>query len=81
MATETKARTAVPAAVGALMVLCCLAGPAVVGAVADSAMGGWLGILAAVVVAPTAIRRRSGRPGRGRSSCRSPEFVRPWTIG
>ena len=39
------------AVIGALMLACCLAGPAVVGAVAGSAIGGGLGVLAAVLVA------------------------------
>jgi hypothetical protein len=36
---------------GVLMVLCCAVGPAVVGAVAGSAIGGWLGIACAVILA------------------------------
>jgi hypothetical protein len=37
---------------GALvMVLCCAVGPAVIGAVAGSAIGGWLGIVCAVILA------------------------------
>ena len=36
---------------GALMVACCMAGPAVVGAVAGGAVGGWLDVPAAVAVA------------------------------
>jgi hypothetical protein len=36
---------------GLLMVLCCAVGPAVIGAVAGSAIGGWLGIACAVVLA------------------------------
>jgi hypothetical protein len=34
-----------------LMVLCCAVGPAVIGAAAGSAIGGWLGIACAVLVA------------------------------
>jgi hypothetical protein len=33
------------------MVLCCAVGPAVIGAVAGSAIGGWLGIACAVLLA------------------------------
>jgi hypothetical protein len=36
---------------GILMVLCCAVGPAVIGAVAGSAIGGWLGIACAVILA------------------------------
>jgi hypothetical protein len=36
---------------GLLMVLCCAIGPAVIGAVAGSAVGGWLGIACAVILA------------------------------
>jgi hypothetical protein len=36
---------------GVLMVLCCVAGPAVVGAAAGAAIGNVLGVAAAVVVA------------------------------
>jgi hypothetical protein len=36
---------------GLLMALCCLAGPAVLGAVAGTAVGSVLGIAAAIVVA------------------------------
>jgi outer membrane lipoprotein SlyB len=34
-----------------LMVLCCAVGPAVIGAVAGGAIGGWLGIACAVILA------------------------------
>ena len=34
---------------GLLMVLCCAVGPAVIGAVAGSAIGGWLGIACAII--------------------------------
>jgi hypothetical protein len=33
------------------MVLCCAVGPAILGAVAGSAIGGWLGIACAVLLA------------------------------
>jgi hypothetical protein len=36
---------------GLLMVLCCAVGPAVIGAVAGSAIGVWLGIACAVILA------------------------------
>jgi outer membrane lipoprotein SlyB len=36
---------------GVLMVICCAVGPAVIGAVAGSAIGGWLGIVCAVILA------------------------------
>jgi hypothetical protein len=36
---------------GVLMVVCCAVGPAVIGAVAGSAIGGWLGIACAVILA------------------------------
>jgi hypothetical protein len=51
MSAQAKKGGTLTAGLGVLMVLCCLAGPAVVGAVAGSAIGGWLGMLAAVVVA------------------------------
>jgi hypothetical protein len=34
-----------------LMVLCCAVGPAVIGAAAGGVIGGWLGIVCAVLVA------------------------------
>ena len=34
-----------------LMVLCCAVGPAVIGAATGSAIGGWLGIACAIVLA------------------------------
>jgi hypothetical protein len=49
-----------------LMILCCAVGPAVVGAVAGSAVGGWLGIACAVALAAAAglvLRRRRGKRG------------------
>jgi hypothetical protein len=36
---------------GLLMVLCCAVGPALIGAVAGSAIGGWVGIACAAVLA------------------------------
>ncbi len=56
------------AGAGFLMVLCCAAGPAVIGAVAGGVIGGWLGIGAAVVVAAgigVALQRRR----RTKSTC------------
>ena len=53
---------------GVLMILCCAVGPAVIGAVAGSAIGGWLGIACAVILAATvglALHRRT----RGRGGC------------
>jgi hypothetical protein len=49
------------------MIFCCAVGPAVIGAAAGSAIGGWLGIACAVLLAAGAgllIRRRARRPGR-----------------
>jgi hypothetical protein len=48
---------------GVLMALCCLAGPAILGAAASAAIGSVLGIAAAVVIAGAAVlllRRWSG---------------------
>jgi hypothetical protein len=52
---------------GVLMVLCCAVGPAVIGAVAGSAIGGWLGIACAIILAAAVgltlhrrTRRRTG---------------------
>lgn len=59
------ADTAVAAA-GVLMVLCCAVGPAVIGAVAGGAIGGWLGIACAVIVAAAVgviVHRRTRRRG------------------
>ena len=47
-----------------LMVICCAVGPAVLGAVAGGAIGGWLGVVCAVLVAAAAglaLRRRRGK--------------------
>jgi hypothetical protein len=51
---------------GILMVLCCAVGPAVIGAVAGSAIGGWLGIACAVLVAAIIglVLRRARARGR-----------------
>lgn len=51
---------------GAVMVLCCAVGPAVIGAVAGSAIGGWLGIACAVALAAIVglvLRRRTRARG------------------
>jgi hypothetical protein len=48
--TDRRSNTALASA-GILMVLCCAVGPAVIGAVAGSAIGGWLGIACAVLLA------------------------------
>jgi hypothetical protein len=51
---------------GFLMVLCCLAGPAVIGAVSGTAVGGTLGIAATVAIALVAaalLRVRGRRNG------------------
>jgi hypothetical protein len=50
-----------------LMIVCCVAGPAALGAAAGSAIGGWLGIACAVLLACLAglliHRRRRGSEG------------------
>jgi hypothetical protein len=54
------------AGAGVLMVLCCAVGPAVIGAVAGSAVGGWLGIACAIMVAALVgfvMHRRTRRGG------------------
>jgi hypothetical protein len=60
-------RSDAPLAAGAvLMVLCCAVGPGVIGAVAGSAVGGWLGIACAVILAAAVgllIHRRVRRRG------------------
>jgi hypothetical protein len=53
---------------GLLMVLCCAVGPAVIGALAGSAIGGWLGIACAVILAAAVgvglmLHRRTRSPG------------------
>jgi outer membrane lipoprotein SlyB len=70
MSTDTKPARGTNFALlggGLLMVVCCAVGPAVIGAVAGSAIGGWLGIACAVVLAAAAglvlhrrIRSRGG---------------------
>ena len=50
---------------GLVMVLCCAVGPAVIGAVAGSAIGGWLGIACAVIVAAAVGFILHGRTRRG----------------
>jgi outer membrane lipoprotein SlyB len=51
---------------GVLMVLCCAVGPAVIGAVAGSAIGGWLGIACAVILAAVVgLILHRGTPSRG----------------
>jgi hypothetical protein len=54
------------AGAGVLMILCCAVGPAVIGAVAGSAIGGWLGIACAVILAAAVgliLHRRTRRRG------------------
>ena len=51
---------------GVVMVLCCAVGPAVIGAVAGTAIGGWLGIACAVILAAAVgfiLHRRTRRRG------------------
>jgi len=53
---------------GVLMVVCCAVGPAVIGAVAGSAIGGWLGIVCAIILAATVgliLHRRTRRRNGG----------------
>jgi hypothetical protein len=53
---------------GVLMVLCCAVGPAVIGAVAGGAIGGWLGIACAVILAAVVgpvLHRRTRQRGGG----------------
>jgi hypothetical protein len=52
---------------GLLMVLCCAVGPALIGAVAGSAVGGWLGIACAAILATVVglvLHRRTRTRGR-----------------
>jgi outer membrane lipoprotein SlyB len=67
MSTDTGRRpNAALAGAGILMVLCCAVGPAVIGAVAGSAIGGWLGVACAVVltaVVGLVLHRRTRRRG------------------
>jgi outer membrane lipoprotein SlyB len=65
-APSSKGTDAAFAGAGLLMVVCCAVGPAVVGAVAGSAIGGWLGIACAIVLAAIAgvlLHRRARRSG------------------
>ena len=58
--------TVAVAGVGVLMVLCCAVAPAVIGAVAGSAIGGWIGIACAVILAAAVgflLHRRIGKSG------------------
>jgi hypothetical protein len=55
------------ACAGVLMILCCAVGPAVLGAVAGGAIGGWLGIACAVIGAgAVALSRLSSPRATGR---------------
>ncbi len=48
-----------------LMIICCAAGPAAIGAIAGSLVGGWIGVVAAAMVAVTAVLvLRRGSRGR-----------------
>jgi hypothetical protein len=55
-------------ATGVVMAACCIAGPAIIGAVAGASLGGFAGVGAAVVIALTLAggvalwRRRRGEP-------------------
>lgn len=55
------------AGAGIVMVLCCAVGPAIIGAFAGGAIGGWLGIVCAAIVSAAvgvlAYRRRRRRGG------------------
>jgi hypothetical protein len=65
MASARRADAAL-AAGGVLMVLCCAVGPAVIGAVAGTAIGGWLGIVCALILAAGIglfLHRRARRHG------------------
>jgi hypothetical protein len=62
-----RGRTLLTGGFGLLMLLCCLAGPAVIGAVGGTAIGGTLSIADAVAIAVAAaalLRRRGRRSGR-----------------
>jgi hypothetical protein len=69
MSTTNKPRRRSDAALagaGLLIVLCCAVGPAVIGAVAGSAIGGWLGIACAAIPAAAIglfLQRRTRRRG------------------
>jgi hypothetical protein len=65
MASARRADAAL-AAGGVLMVLCCAVGPAVIGAAAGTAIGGWLGIACALILAAGVglfVHRRARRRG------------------
>jgi hypothetical protein len=49
-----------------VMVLCCAVGPAVLGAAAGSIIGGWLGIICAIVLAAGVGLMLYSRRGRGK---------------
>jgi hypothetical protein len=51
MSTSEKRADGLLVGAGFLMILCCAIGPAVIGAVAGSAVGGWLGVACAIVLA------------------------------
>jgi hypothetical protein len=71
MSTDTKPARGTNFALlggGLLMVVCCAVGPAVLGAVAGSAIGGWLGIACAVVLA-AAVGLVLHRRTRSRGGC------------
>lgn len=66
MASARRADAALAAGGGVLMVLCCAVGPAVIGAVAGTAIGGWLGIVCALILAAGIglfLHRRARRRG------------------
>lgn len=69
MSVSPARRSNAAAAGGALfMVLCCAIGPAVIGAAAGSAIGGWLGITCTVVlttIAALLLYRHDYRRGSG----------------
>ena len=71
MAAEANAsqrRTRAVGVAGVLMALCCLAGPAILGAAAGAAIGNVLGIAAPVVIAlggVLLVRRRRGGADEG----------------
>jgi hypothetical protein len=52
---------------GLLMALCCLAGPAVLGAAAGAAIGNLLGVAAAVVIAVVCVALLRWRRARDRA--------------
>jgi outer membrane lipoprotein SlyB len=67
MSDSSRGSDVAVAGAGVLMVLCCAIGPAVIGAIAGTAVGGWLGIACAVLLAAIAglllhrrLRRSSG---------------------